>query len=283
MIEKLKNYAVLMRLNKPIGISLLLWPTLWALWLATEGNPSLKVLSIFMAGVVLMRSAGCIINDFADRHVDGQVARTKTRPLVTGKVSSCEALILFALLCVVAFILVLFLNKLTIQLAFVGAALAVFYPFMKRFTSLPQLGLGAAFSWGIPMAFAAEQQAVPMNAWLLFATALIWPVIYDTWYAMTDREDDIAAGIKSTAILFGRNDRLVVGILQILFLFLLCVVGFVFHLSLFYFISLVVVFFLFGYQQVMVRTGNPQMCFQAFLNNHWVGFFIFAGIFVSYI
>lgn len=225
LIQRLLQYAYLMRLNKPVGILLLLWPTLWALWLASAGHPEGKLLFIFVLGVILMRSAGCIINDFADRHVDGFVKRTCNRPLASGKIRVFEALILFMLLGLLALLLVLQLNKLTILYAFIGAALTLVYPFMKRFTHLPQLGLGLAFAWGIPMVFAATQGKLSWSAWFLFMTAVLWPVIYDTLYAMTDREDDIKVGIKSTAILFGQADRIIIGILQILFLMCLTVVG----------------------------------------------------------
>lgn len=279
--DRLYQYVLLMRLNKPIGALLLLWPTLWALWLASNGHPQPNILIIFIAGVILMRSAGCAANDFADRHVDGRVERTKNRPLASGQLTSKEALIVTGVLLLAAFVLVLQCNLFTIQLAFIGAALALIYPFMKRYTHLPQLGLGAAFSWGIPMAFAAETNAVPANAWFLFFTSLLWPVIYDTMYAMVDRNDDEKVGIKSTAILFGQHDKLIIGILQIVFLAMLVMTGFLFQLSLPYYLSLVVALGLFIYQQWLIRDLDRDKSFAAFLNNNWVGLVIFIGIVLS--
>jgi 4-hydroxybenzoate polyprenyltransferase len=278
MPEKIRHFFVLMRLHKPIGILLLLWPTLWALWLAASGMPPLTMLLIFIAGVVVMRSAGCIINDVADRRVDPHVARTAQRPLATGALSLRAALSLFAVLMVCALLLVLQLNTYTIELAFIGAGLTVVYPFMKRVTHLPQLGLGLAFSWGVPMAFAAVTNAVPAAGWWLFFTAALWPVIYDTMYAMTDREDDLKIGVKSTAILFARHDRLILGVLQIVWLLALALVGVAFHLNPYYGLSLLVVAGFLVYQQWLMRDRNPAQCFQAFLNNHWVGLVIFIGI-----
>lgn len=283
MLEQVKPYLYLMRLNKPIGILLLLWPTLWALWLASDGHPHPLVLSVFLLGVILTRSAGCIINDYADRYFDGHVERTRQRPLVTNKVSTRAALVLFCVLMLVAFMCVLLLNALTIMLAVVGALLAVIYPFLKRYTQLPQLGLGLAFSWGVPMAFSAETGSVGASAWLLFFTAVLWPVIYDTMYAMTDKKDDLKIGIKSTAILFARADRLIIALLQGLFLVGLVWVGCVFHLHVSYYISIFVAALLFVYQQYLMRNREPQRCFQAFLNNHWVGLVIFMGIALSFL
>lgn len=274
-----KNYIDLMRLNKPIGILLLLWPTLIALWLAGAGHPSPDIVIIFVIGVVLMRSAGCIMNDIADRHVDGHVERTKLRPLASGKVSLTAAVLLFSILLALAFVLVLQLNWLTIQLAFIGAVLAIVYPFLKRITHLPQMGLGLAFSWGVPMAFAAELNSVPFAAWILFLAAAVWPMIYDTYYAMVDRADDIQVGIKSTAILFGRYDRLIIGGLQLLFLVLFSWVGYLFNLDWIYFASIGIAGLLFVYQQWITRTRAA--CFQAFLNNQWVGAVIFIGVVLS--
>ncbi len=282
MLTKLKNYATLMRLQKPIGFFLLLWPTLWALWLASSGVPSLKILFIFIAGVLVMRSAGCIINDYADRHFDQYVERTRNRPLATGQVKVKEALLLFFILLCVAFLLVLSLNRLTIELAFVGAALAIIYPFLKRFTHLPQVGLGAAFSWSVIMAFAAVLNTVPAKAGILFFTALLWPVIYDTLYAMTDRRDDIKLGLQSTAILFGQWDTVIIGLLQMQFLLLLVLIGFLFNLNAYYFFSLSLVAMFFVYQQMLIQKRLPENCFRAFINNHWVGLFIFLGIVASY-
>lgn len=276
----LKEYIALMRLNKPIGIYLLLWPTLWALWIAGEGKPDLMITCIFISGVILMRSAGCIINDFADRDFDAHVARTRERPLATQKITSRSALILFAVLLVCAFLLVLMLNRLTIFLAFIGAGLAIFYPFMKRFTHLPQLGLGLAFAWGVPMAFAAQTNEISSSAWLVFLAGAIWPVMYDTLYAMADRSDDIKIGIKSTAILFGKSDKLIVGLLQLVFLCLLTVIGVLYKLQWYFFISIFIAGLFFVYQQWLIRDRDPKNCIKAFLNNHWVGLVIFLGIIV---
>jgi 4-hydroxybenzoate polyprenyltransferase len=281
-LKTIKQYLILMRINKPIGIFLLLWPTLWALWLASDGRPNLIVVCIFILGVVLMRSAGCIINDFADKDFDKHVERTRDRPLTSGKVSTKGALILFSALMVVAFLLVLLLNRLTILLAFAGAAFAVIYPFMKRFVSMPQLGLGIAFAWGVPMAFAALTNTVPDKSWVLFLAAAVWPVIYDTMYAMVDRIDDVKIGIKSTAITWGHADRLIVGLLQLVFILLLVACGFLFHLQSVYFMSLMLVSLFFIYQQWLIKDRVQVKCFQAFLNNHWVGMIIYVGIILSY-
>lgn len=268
----------LMRLNRPIGIFLVLWPTLWSLWLAAEGAPEIKNLVIFVLGCVLMRSAGCVINDIADRNLDGHVARTKDRPLVRGEVTTLEATGLFALLCFLAFILVLFTNGLTIKLSFAGLALAACYPFMKRYTHLPQIVLGAAFAWAIPMAFAAETGKLPMEVWLIYIAVLLWTVCYDTFYAMVDRDDDVRAGIKSTAVLFGDMDRLMTATLQILTLITLVFVGKRFELGWFYYLSLVVAAGFFVYQQYLIQDRVRERCFAAFLNSNWVGMVIFIGI-----
>jgi 4-hydroxybenzoate polyprenyltransferase len=278
LLKQLSPYLRLMRFHKPIGILLLLWPTLWALWLASTGRPDLLVLVIFVAGVIVMRAAGCIINDIADRHVDGHVKRTAMRPIASGEVSVKSALILFVILMILAFSLVLMCNRLTIALAFVGAALATLYPFLKRITHLPQLGLGLAFSWGVPMAFAAQTNQVPSEAWLVLIAAAIWPVIYDTFYAMADREEDIKIGVKSTAILFGRHDQMITFLLQILFLVMLVIVGNVFALGEWYFVGLAVSSLLFAYQQQLIKSRRSADCLAAFLNNNWVGLVIFLGI-----
>lgn len=282
-LEKLKQYCLLVRLNKPIGILLLLWPTLWALWLARTGMPNILVLIVFILGVILMRSAGCIINDFADRKVDGFVKRTLNRPLVTGRVTIIEAFILFLILILAAFLLVLLLNPFTIVLAFVGALLTVVYPFLKRCTHLPQLGLGLAFAWGVPMAFAAQTNTLPFGCWILFLAAITWPVIYDTMYAMTDRDDDIKIGVKSSAILFGNKDRIIIGLLQVFFISILVWVGSLFRLNLFYYSSLAITALLFVYQQFLIKDREPSQCFKAFLNNHWIGLIIYVGIVMSFI
>lgn len=282
LLDRLQNYAYLTRINKPIGILLLLWPTLWALWLASRGTPSPQLLFIFIMGVIIMRSAGCVMNDFADRDIDGHVARTKYRPLATGQVTTREALMLAGLLGMMAFLLVLNCNTLTIMMAFVGAGLAIIYPFLKRITHLPQLGLGLAFSWGVPMAFAATNQNVTMPDWILFFTCVIWPVIYDTLYAMVDRNDDLTIGVKSTAILFNEMDKLIIALLQCLFFVSMVMVGLMFGLHLIYYVALVISAGLFAYQQWLIKDRTPMLCFKAFLNNNWVGFVIFLGIVLSY-
>lgn len=277
--KKIIPYLKLMRFHKPIGILLLLWPTVWALWIAAGGMPKLTILSVFVIGVVVMRAAGCIINDIADRHWDGDVARTKQRPLVTGDVSVRGALILFIVLLLLAFALVMTLNKLTIALAVVAALLAIIYPFLKRITHLPQVGLGFAFSWGVPMAFAAQRGHVPPVAWVLFVSAVLWTIAYDTQYALADREDDRKVGIKSTAILFGRYDRLAIGLIQCAMLLLLVWVGRWQAFSAWFYVGLgVAAVLLLIYQQRLIRDRDPHSCLRAFLNNHWVGLIIFCGI-----
>lgn len=280
--SKTQALLQLIRFDRPIGTLLLLWPTLWALWIAAEGVPDYHLLAIFVVGTFLTRSAGCIVNDLADRHVDGAVARTSGRPLVTGEVSKKEALVLFFALMLLAFVLVLFTNTLTVELSVVAVLLASTYPFMKRYTHLPQLVLGLAFSWGIPMAFAAQRNQLPAALWLIFLGNVWWIVAYDTKYAMVDREDDIPAGIKSTAILLGRHDRLAVIILQLLCLLTLYLAGGAFSLGLYFNLSLVVAAVLFGYQQYLIRDRGRDACFKAFLHNNWVGLAIFVGIVLHY-
>ncbi|EEY46542.1 4-hydroxybenzoate octaprenyltransferase [Vibrio mimicus] len=278
---KARAYWQLMRMDRPIGSLLLLWPTLWALLLAAQGLPDVRVLVVFVLGVFLMRSAGCVINDFADRHVDGHVKRTSQRPLPAGLVSAKEALLLFVVLAVTAFLLVLTMNTLTIQLSFVGILLAFIYPFMKRFTHLPQLVLGLAFSWSIPMAWSAQADALPPQVWVLFLINALWTVAYDTQYAMVDRDDDVKIGIKSTAILFGRWDKRIIGLLQLATLGLLVALGQGLELSASYYWSLLVAAGLFAYQQHLIRYRERMPCFQAFLNNNYVGMAITAGILFS--
>ena len=282
MGDKWQAYIQLMRLDRPIGILLLLWPTLSALWIAAEGWPDPLVLVIFILGVIVMRSAGCVINDYADRHIDGKVVRTMNRPLATGALSENDALKLFAGLGVLAFILVIFLNDLTILMSIVGLFLAATYPFMKRYTHLPQIYLGAAFGWAIPMAFAAQTGTVPMIAWLLFVANVIWSTIYDTFYAMADREDDLLAGVKSTAILFGDDDKVIIAILQVTFLIAMLMVGSQLELSFVYYIGVLVTLGLFLYQQHLARDRQAAACLQAFLNNNCVGAALFAGIVMHY-
>ncbi len=281
-ISKIRALLQLIRLDKPIGILLLLWPTLWALWIAAEGVPDYDLLAIFVAGTVLTRSAGCIINDLADRQVDGAVRRTSGRPLITGAVTEKEAIALIFVLMLLAFVLVLFTNALTIALSVAAVVLASTYPFMKRYTHLPQLVLGLAFSWSIPMAFAAQRGELPAALWLIFLGNIWWVVAYDTKYAMVDRDDDIPAGVKSTAILFGRHDRLVITALQLLCLLSLYLAGRAFTLGLYFNLSLVVSAALFSYHQYLIRNRERDACFKAFLHNNWVGMAIFIGIALHY-
>lgn len=274
----------LIRFDKPIGTTLLLWPTLWALWIANEGIPPLSLLLVFMLGTFLMRSAGCAMNDLADRHVDGAVERTRNRPLVTGAVSPGEALVLAGVLAMLGFMLVvLFTNTLTIALSFGGVALAACYPYMKRHTHLPQLVLGAAFSWGIPMAFSASLNELPPALWLVYISNLLWTVAYDTEYAMVDREHDLRVGVKSTAILFGSLDRIMIGVLQALCLVGLALTGQRFELGLPYWISLVIAAVLFAWQHYLIRRREPAACFRAFLHNNWVGMVVFLGVFMNFL
>jgi 4-hydroxybenzoate polyprenyltransferase len=281
--EKRRAYAELMRINKPIGTLLLLWPTLWALWIAAQGFPDLSVLIVFSAGVFLMRAAGCVINDFADRNIDGFVERTKNRPLPSGRATSTEAIVLFFILAIVSFLLVLTQNSLTIQLSFVGLLLAFAYPFMKRFTHLPQFVLGLAFSWAIPMAFAAQANALPAVVWIIFAVNIIWTIAYDTLYAMVDREHDLKIGVKSTAILFAGHDKLIIALLQLTSLILLILLGWLEDLNWPYFIALVVVAGLFARQQLQIKNRETTACFKAFLDNNYVGLVIFVGFFLGYL
>jgi len=279
---KVLPYLHLMRLHRPIGILLLLWPTLSALWIAAEGKPDVTVFIVFVLGVILMRSAGCVINDYADRDIDGQVFRTKDRPLAAGILQAKQALLLFAGLGATAFLLVLFLNSLAIWMSVIGLFLAATYPFTKRYTYLPQLYLGAAFGWAIPMAFAAQTNAVPTVAWLLFLANIIWATVYDTFYAMADRKEDLLIGVKSTAILFAEDDRKITGILQLSFLLLMWSLGAKLEMTMPYYLGLLCVLALFGYQQFLIRDRESSKCFQAFINNNWVGAVIFFAIVVDY-
>ncbi len=276
------DFIQLTRMDKPIGIYLLLWPTLWALWIAAKGVPSLSNLLIFVFGVILTRAGGCVINDFADRKVDGHVKRTEQRPLVSGKISSKEALVFFALLMGVSFLLVLCTNAPTIWLSLGGLALAASYPFMKRYTYYPQVVLGAAFSWGMPMAFTAETGSLPAAAWLLYIANLLWTVAYDTYYAMTDREDDLKIGVKSTAILFGDADRVINLSLQGLALGCLLLAGSQFDLGGWFHLGLLAAAACFVWEFWYTRNRDPQRCFRAFLHNHWAGLLIFVGIVLDY-
>nr|WP_323836030.1 4-hydroxybenzoate octaprenyltransferase [Photorhabdus sp. CRI-LC] len=276
-------YCRLVRINKPIGALLLLWPTFWALWMAGKGIPDMHILLVFIAGVFLMRAAGCAINDFADRKFDGCVERTKTRPLPSGAISEKESKILFVVLALVSFGLVLTLNKMAIWLSAVGLALAWLYPFVKRVSHLPQFVLGAAYGWAIPMGFAAVSESLPLECWLLFLVNIFWSVIYDTQYAMVDRNDDLKIGVKSTAILFGRFDKLIIGLLQLAMLLMLVLVGYLINLGGIYYWSLLLAGTLFIYQQKLIAGRERELCFQAFLNNNYVGLVLFLGIFFSYV
>ncbi|GGD37650.1 4-hydroxybenzoate octaprenyltransferase [Franconibacter pulveris 1160] len=281
--NKLLAYHRLMRTDKPIGALLLLWPTLWALWVATPGVPPLWILAVFVAGVWLMRAAGCVVNDYADRKFDGHVKRTANRPLPSGAVTEREAKNLFVVLVLISFALVLTLNLMTILLSVAALALAWMYPFMKRYTHLPQVVLGAAFGWSIPMAFAAVSETVPLSCWLMFLANICWAVAYDTEYAMVDRDDDVKIGVKSTAILFGQYDKLIIGLLQIAVLALMIAIGWLNGLGGAFYASVVVAGALFVYQQKIIAGRDRDACFKAFLNNNYVGLALFVGLAVSYL
>ena len=276
--KNLNHYFALMRIDRPIGTYLVMWPALWSLWLAAKGVPDIRLLLVFISGAFLMRSAGCVINDFADRHIDGHVQRTQHRPLATAVITSEEALQLFILLCLSAAALLLFTNALTASYAVLAVLLATLYPFTKRFTQFPQVILGMAFSCSIPMAFAAQTNNVPLVALALYFGVISWVVAYDTFYAMVDREDDIKINVKSTAILFGRHDRIITALLQLIFLALLILVGHQQALGTIYFSSLLIISVLFLYQQHLIKDRNPAACFKAFLNNNFVGMAVFIGI-----
>ena len=280
--QRLVQYARLARLHRPIGILLLLWPMLWALWIAAAGVPDLDVLVIFVLGTVVMRSAGCVINDYADRNFDGHVERTRQRPLPSGAVTPREALLVFTVLLTIALALVLATNRTTILMSVGGALLAITYPFAKRYTHLPQVHLGAAFGWAVPMAFTAQTGTVSPLAWLLFSTAVLWAVIYDTQYAMVDRDDDIRLGIRSTAILFADADRIIIGGLQCLMMSNLYLIGRRAELGWPYAGALLIVAALFVYQQYLIRDRSRTGCFAAFLNNNWVGGVVFVGMWLCY-
>lgn len=281
-MERLEQYAYLMRMDRPIGIYLLLWPTLWALWIAAKGWPDLLVLFVFVSGVFLMRSAGCAINDFADRKIDPHVERTRDRPLAAGRVTATETLLVFASLSITAFLLVLLMNTLTIYMSFVGIALAASYPFAKRFHYMPQIHLGAAFGWAAPMAFTAQANEITPVTWLIFMATVLWATAYDTMYAMADREEDLKIGVKSTAILFGEADKLMVGLLQIMLLLDLYFIGRQSELGLFYNVSLIIAAGFAIYQQYLIKDRKSELCFKAFLNNNWFGMVVFIGVFIDY-
>ena len=276
-------YIRLMRLDKPIGSLLLLWPTYWALFLSADGWPDLDILVIFTLGVFIMRTAGCVINDFADRKIDKHIVRTQGRPLATGEISSNSALVLFGILLLVALGLVLQTNLLTIKLSLIALLLATLYPFTKRWTNLPQLVLGAAFGMSVPMAFSAQTGVVPLTAWLVFIATLVWTLIYDTFYAMADRDEDLKIGVKSTAILFAKYDQIIITLLQILLIIVLILIGNVFDLGLIYDFSLVIISFFMIYHQFLLKKRQKEEYFKAFLNNNFIGMTAFLGIFLSVI
>ncbi|USZ49889.1 4-hydroxybenzoate octaprenyltransferase [Halomonas sp. DN3] len=280
-LNRIPDFLALMRLDRPIGTWLLMWPTLWALWVASEGIPARDTLLIFVAGVYLMRAAGCVVNDYADRHFDGHVKRTRNRPLATGRISEREAKVLFVCLLGSAFALVWLTNGFTVWLSLIGAVLAASYPFMKRYTHFPQVVLGAAFSWAIPMAFGAVLGEVPMVAWLLFTANVLWTVAYDTEYAMVDRDDDLKIGIKSTAVLFGRWDTRIIALLQLATLGLLAWAGSLLALGGFFWLGWLAMGATFVHQQRLIKSRDRDRCFQAFLNNHWSGLLLFAGLGLS--
>jgi 4-hydroxybenzoate polyprenyltransferase len=276
--DRIAAYARLARLDRPIGTLLLLWPTLWALWIAAGGTPRPHLLAVFVLGVFLTRSGGCVLNDYADRELDGGVERTRNRPLPAGRVTPAEALTLAAGFFCAAFLLVLTTNRLTVLLSFAGAALAGAYPFMKRVTWVPQFFLGLAFSWGIPMAFAAQTGAVPVVAWMLFLANVLWAMIYDTLYAMVDRDDDLRLGIRSTAILFDDADTTIIGIMQIMMLLVLALAGARADLGFWYDLGVLLAGVQFAWHQFLIRGRDRARCFRAFMLNNWVGLTLFAGI-----
>ncbi len=282
IIDRLEQYACLIRLDRPIGVYLLLWPTLWALWIAAKGWPDASVLFVFVTGVFLMRSAGCAINDFADREIDPHVERTKDRPLAAGRITEKETLIVFASLTITAFVLVLFMNALTIYMSFVGIALAASYPFMKRYHYMPQVHLGAAFGWAAPMAFTAQANEITPVTWLLFMATVLWATAYDTMYAMADIKDDLKIGVKSTAILFGEADKIIIAALQVLLILDLILIGRQSELGLYYYLGLSIATGLAIYQQYLIKDRVPQLCIKAFLNNNWFGLTVFVGLFIDY-
>ncbi len=282
LFSSANQYIQIMRLDRPIGIYLLLWPTLWGLWLGSQGVPEMRLLVIFVLGVVVMRSAGCVINDIADKDIDPLVERTKKRPLATGAIALYQAWLLFFLLVAVAFMLVLQLNFFTLLLSSGGLLLTIVYPFCKRFLSAPQLVLGLAFSWGVPMAFAATGHDINLLVYVLWGSVVFWIVLYDTFYAMADREDDLALNLNSTAILFGSNDKLMLGLLQVAMLLCLIAAGLLFKLGLYYYLSLIISCCFFLRQHYLIRNREPEACFKAFLENNYVGGLVFVGIVLSF-
>jgi 4-hydroxybenzoate polyprenyltransferase len=282
LTNRLKQYWLLCRFDKPIGILILLWPALWALWVASAGRPDKLVFLVICAGVVLMRAAGCVINDYADRDIDPHVARTQQRPIAAGKVKPKEALVLFVVLSLIAFALVLLLNMYTILLSFVAAFLAASYPFMKRYTHLPQAYLGIAFGFAVPMAFTAQTNTIPMVAWVMYLAVMLWALVYDTMYAMVDKEDDLKIGVKSTAILFGQRDREIMALLQLIIMGLLIWVGYSQQLGAFYYTGLLAGGALFVYQQKLIFHRRKEDCFKAFLNSNWFGLVVLIGLLLNY-
>ncbi len=281
--DRCRQYWILMRFDRPIGIFLLLWPSMWALWISADGFPQPLVFFVIVSGVVIMRAAGCVINDYADREFDPKVERTRNRPIAAGRVTEKEALLLFASLCLLAFALVLLLNWMTVLLSVVGALLAASYPFMKRYTHLPQLYLGVAFGWAVPMVFAAQTGSVPLTAWLLYAATILWTLAYDTMYGMVDRDDDLKIGVKSTAILFGNLDRGIIAIIQVSSILMLYVVAQVEAFTWPFYLGLVASLGLIIYQQCLIANRSKEGCFNAFLNNNYLGGSVFLGIFVQYL
>ncbi len=282
IMDRARQYWLLARFDRPIGILILLWPALWALWVASDGKPDVLVLTVICSGVVIMRAAGCVINDYADRDFDPHVERTKQRPIAAGKVSPKEALIFFLVLIAIAFGLVLLLNTYTILLSFGGAFLAASYPFMKRYTQLPQAYLGIAFGWAVPMSFSAQTNNIPAVAWIMFIAVVLWALVYDTMYAMVDKDDDLKIGVKSTAILFGDYDRHIMAVLQVIILGLLVIIGVMEHSGLAYYSGLMCAAGLFIYQQTLIFHRDKTLCFKAFLNNNWFGLAVFMGLLIDY-
>ncbi|MDD5320950.1 MAG: 4-hydroxybenzoate octaprenyltransferase [Methylococcales bacterium] len=283
VMDRIKQYWLLARFDRPIGTLILLWPALWALWVASDGRPDLLVLIVICLGVVLMRAAGCVINDYADRDFDPHVERTKQRPIAAGKIKPGEALIVFVVLCLCAFALVLMLNIYTIMLSFIAVFLAASYPFMKRYTNLPQAYLGIAFGFAVPMSFSAQLNNIPAVAWVMYFAVILWALVYDTMYAMVDKDDDLKIGVKSTAILFGAYDRQIMTILQIIILGLLISVGQMKQLSWPYYLGVLVAASLSVYQQKLIFHREKSLCFKAFLNNNWFGMAVFVGLVMDYL
>ena len=280
--KKLKNYLLLMRLDKPIGIWLLMWPMLWSMWVSTDGQVNETLLIVFLFGVIIMRSAGCVLNDIADKNIDPFVKRTKDRPIASGKISVREGKKLFIFLMAIAFSLLFFLNTSTKLLALLGALITTVYPFLKRIISAPQLFLGVAFGWAVPMTFSANLGYVNTVGWLIFVTAIIWAIIYDTYYAMVDRDDDINLPVKSTAILFGKYDLLIIGICQIIMVFLLILLAKIMSATIWVYLSIFISSCIMMHHQIITKKRQRAACFRAFYNNHYIGMVMFIGILLNY-